>query len=156
MSRAPLPQDDPLRTHRRAVWLKIIAPMVLPLVGLLALCVVLIAGVATGTLESTRVTVLMGVLATAFIALPLAILCLVPYFLLAALAYLGGWGYRRTSVPVRFARQLSAQIAVTTERLMPRVADPLIRLNTSLARWESTLHHWQHTLPVAEKEDADE
>ena len=156
MSNAPLPQDDPVRAHRRAVWLKIIAPMVLPLIGLLALCIALIVGVASGALESARVTVLMGVLATAFIALPMAILCIVPYFLLAALAYLGGWSYRRTGVPVRFARRLSARVALTTERMAPRVAQPLISLNTSLARWESTLCHWQRTLPVAEKEEADE
>ncbi len=156
MSSAPVPQNDPVRAHRRAVWLKIIAPMVLPLVGVLALCVALIVGVASGALESKQVTVLMGVLATAFIALPMAILCIVPYFLLAALAYLGGWSYRRAGVPVRFARQLSAQIATTTEHLAPRVAQPLISLNTSLARWESTLRHWQQPLPVAEKEEADE
>ena len=156
MSRALLPQDDAVRAHRRAVWFKIIAPLLLPLIGLVALGAALIVGVATGALESARVTVLMGLLATAFIALPMAVLCIVPYFLLATLAYLGGWGYRRTTVPVRFARRLSAQVATTTEQLAPRVAHPLISLNTALARWESTLRHWQHTLPEAEKEEADE
>ncbi|GEM_PF-675440 len=156
MSSAPLPQDDPVRAHRRAVKLKIIAPMVLPLIGLVALCVALVVGVASGALESKQVTVLMGVVATAFIALPMAVLCIVPYFLLAALAYLSGWSYRRTGAPMRFARRLSAQLATTTEQLAPHVAQPLIRLNTSLVRWESTLRHWQHPLPVAEKEEADE
>ena len=156
MSGASLPQNDPVRAHRQAVWRKIIAPVVLPLVGLLVFCAELIFGVATGALESKQVTVLMGVLATAFIALPMAVLCVVPYFLLAALAYLGGWSYRRVGAPVRFARQLSAQIATTAEHVAPRVAQPLINLNTSLARWESTLRHWQQPLPVAEKEEADE
>ena len=156
MSSAPLPQHDPVRAHRRAVWFKIVAPVVLPLIGLVVLCIALIAGVVTGTLESARLTVLMGVLSTAFIALPLVILCIVPYFLLATLAYLGGWSYRQISVPMRFARRLSAQVAVTTERAAPRVAQPLISFNTLLARWENTLRHWQRILPVAEKEKADE
>ncbi len=156
MSGTPLPQDDPVRAHRRAVRRAIIAPVLLPALGVIAFGAALIVGVASGALASKQITVLMGVLATAFIALPMAVLCLVPYFLLAALAHLGGWSYRRTGVPVRWARRFSARIATTTEQLAPHVAQPLISFNTSLARWESTLRHWQHTLPVAEKEEADE
>ncbi len=156
MNNAPLPPNHPRRAHRRAVWRTILAPILLPALGVVVLCTALVVGVASGALESRQLTILMSVLATAFIALPMAVLCVVPYFLLATLAHLSGWSYRRTGRPLEWTRQLSARVAAATESLAPQVAQPLIKLNTSLARWESTLRHWQQPLPVAEKEEADE
>lgn len=128
-----------MRAHRRAVRLRIIAPVLLPFVALLAVTGALIAAVVTGGLEHQQVTVIMGVLLTAFVALPMAILCLLPYLLLAVIAYAGGLSHAHAQRPLRLGRQLSAQIAAHTNRLAPRMIQPVIALNVRLAHWEAAL-----------------
>lgn len=139
----PASSKNPVRAHRRAVWFKIIAPVVLPFVLLLALCVALIIGVATGELENRHIATMMSVLATVFIALPLTLLCLVPYMLLAVLAVAGGRGYAHAKTPLRFVRHASEQIAIKTNQVAPRLAEPLTGLNVRITRWEHTVRSWQ-------------
>ncbi len=132
-------KGDPVRKHKRDVWLKIVAPIVLPFIALVVLCIVLVASVAGGTLESKQITIVMSILATAFITLPLAILCLVPYALLAVLAHASGRGYAHVRTPLRLIRDLTGGVAATTHAVAPKLARPLIAVNVRLARWEATL-----------------
>ncbi|HVO69290.1 MAG TPA: hypothetical protein VMT24_04545 [Aggregatilineaceae bacterium] len=143
---------NPVQKHRREVLLRIVAPVVLPFAGLILLCVVLALAVATGALVGKQITVVMSLVATVFIALPMTILCLVPYFLLAVSAHLSGRVYARARTPLRSARRLTEQVAHTTERDVPKLARPLIGLNTRLTRWEHALRGWQQSAMPAEKE----
>lgn len=139
MSPQPFASPDPARLHRRAVRWRIVAPVLAPFVALLALLIALIVGVASGSLQHQQVAVIMGVLVTAFVALPMAILCLIPYLALAAIAYASGVGHARAQGPLRLGRRLSGQVAAQTARLAPRVVQPVIALNVRLARWEAAL-----------------
>lgn len=143
---------NPVRKHRREVLFQIVTPVFLPLAGLILLCVVLAVAVGTGALVGRQITVVMGIVATAFITLPLAILCLVPYFLLAAAATLSGRAHARATTPLRSARRLTEQVALKTDEVMPRLARPLIGLNTRLTRWEHRLRGWQQPAMPVEKE----
>jgi hypothetical protein len=133
---------NPVRKHKRDVWLKIIAPIVLPLAGLIALCVVLAVAVARDALVDKQITIVMSILATCFLALPAVLLCAVPYALLAALAVLSGKGYAQVQRPLRFTRRTTEKIAVKTDEYAPRVARPFVALNVRLTRWEHMLSSW--------------
>jgi hypothetical protein len=133
---------NPVRKHKRDVWLKIIAPIVLPLAGLIALCVVLAVAVARDALVDKQITVVMSILATCFLALPAVLLCAVPYALFAALAVLAGKGYAQAQTPLRFARRTTEKIAVKTDEYAPRVARPFLALNVRLTRWEQMVSSW--------------
>jgi hypothetical protein len=145
---------DPVRKHRREVWLKIVAPVALPFVGLVVLCVLLVIGVAADALVHKQITVVMGVVATAFIAFPLSILCLIPYLVLALGAAGSGRLHAKARQPLRAVRGFSSRVAQTTDRLAPRIARPFIGLNTRLTRWEQVVQSWQQ--PPALPEQADE
>jgi uncharacterized Tic20 family protein len=133
---------NPVRKHKRDVWLKIIIPIALPFVGLVALVVILAAAVATDALVSKQITIMMSILATCFLALPAVVLCLVPYALLAATAALAGKGYAHAQTPLRFVRRTTEKIAARTDEYVPRLAGPLLALNVRLTRWEKTLSSW--------------
>ena len=133
---------NPVRKHKRDVWLKIVAPVVLPLAGLIALCVVLAVAVARDALVDKQITIVMSILATCFLALPAVLLCAVPYALFAALAVLAGKGYAQAQTPLRFARRTTEKIAVKTDEYAPRVARPFLALNVRLTRWEQMLSSW--------------
>jgi hypothetical protein len=133
---------NPVRKHKRDVWLKIVAPIVLPLAGLIALCVVLALAVARDALVDKQITIVMSILATCFLALPAVLLCAVPYALFAALAVLAGRGYAQARTPLRFARRTTEKIAVKTDEYAPRVARPFLALNVRLTRWEQMLSSW--------------
>jgi hypothetical protein len=133
---------NPVRKHKRDVWLKIVAPIVLPLAGLIALCVVLAVAVARDALVDKQITIVMSILATCFLALPAVLLCAVPYALFAALAVLAGRGYAQARTPLRFARRTTEKIAVKTDEYAPRVARPFLALNVRLTRWEQMLSSW--------------
>jgi hypothetical protein len=135
---------NPVRKHKRDVWLKIVFPVALPLVGLVALCVILAIAVATDALVSKQISIVMSILATCFLALPAVFLCAVPYALLAVIAALAGKGYARAQTPLRFARRTTEKIATKTNQYAPRVAQPLLALNVRLTRWEETLRCWLH------------
>jgi hypothetical protein len=147
---------DPVRKHQRELWLRIIAPVAVPLVGLVLLCVVLAISVLTGALVGKQVTTLMGIVATVFIVFPLTLACLVPYFVLVLSAYGAGRVYAHSRKPLRFSRRLTEQIATKTNQVAPKVARPLIGLNTRTTRWEHALREWvKPTLPTG-KESTDE
>jgi hypothetical protein len=133
---------NPVRKHKRDVWLKIIAPVALPFAGLVALCVILAIAVATDALVGKQVSIVMSILATCFLALPAVIFCAVPYFLLAVIAALAGRGYAHAQTPLRFVRRTTEKIATKTDEYAPRVAQPLLALNVRLTRWEKTLRSW--------------
>jgi hypothetical protein len=133
---------NPVRKHKRDVWLKIVAPIVLPLAGLIALCVVLAVAVARDALVDKQITIVMSILATCFLALPAVLLCAVPYALFAALAVLAGKGYAQAQTPLRFARRTTEKIAVKTDEYAPRVARPFLALNVRLTRWEQMVSSW--------------
>jgi hypothetical protein len=84
----------------------------------------------------------MSILATCFLALPVVLLCAVPYALFAALAVLAGRGYAQARTPLRFARRTTEKIAVKTDEYAPRVARPFLALNVRLTRWEQMLSSW--------------
>jgi hypothetical protein len=133
---------NPVRKHKRDVWLKIIAPIVLPLAGLIALCVVLAVAVARDALVDKQVTIVMSILATCFLALPAVLLCAVPYALFAALAVLAGKGYAQARTPLRSVRRTTEKVAVKTDEYAPRVARPFLALNVRLTRWEQMVSSW--------------
>lgn len=147
---------SPAQKHRREVWLQIVAPVILSAIAMIVLCVVLIFGVATGALVGKQITSMMGILFSAFIAIPLCLICLVPCFLLMALAYGAGRLYRYTMTPVRFARRVTDQLAEQTKRHVPRLGQPLISLNVRLTRWEHRLLGSRSPMLPSGKEETDE
>jgi len=155
MSRSATGQS-PVEKHRRDVRWKIVAPVVMSGVGLVAVGVLLMVGVAAGALVFEQVSVIMGILATAFIALPLALICIVPYLAFGALAVGTGKLYARARTPLRAARRFTERVSTRTQRTLPRLARPVIALNTRLARWEHTLLGWQQTALQAGKDDRHE
>ncbi|MCD4686421.1 MAG: hypothetical protein K8S97_10845 [Anaerolineae bacterium] len=146
---------NPVRAHRRAVFFKIILPVALPFVALIALCIALAVGVATGSLDSAQITTIMSLVFTLFIALPMVLLCIVPVVLMIVIAYFGGWTYAHTQTPIRFARRLSEQIAVATNKFAPRVVRPLVGLNVQMTRLENTVRNMQRpsALPTSKETD---
>jgi len=130
---------NPVKNHRRDVWLKIVGPVALAGIGLIVFGVVLIVAVASGEMVNKQVTTIMGILATVFIILPLAILCLLPYAVLALSAVGAGKLYAHAKTPLRFSRRITEQVAEQTERHVPRLARPLIAINVRLSRWEGVL-----------------
>ncbi|MBP8974993.1 MAG: hypothetical protein KBH93_14085 [Anaerolineae bacterium] len=143
---------DPVAEHRRAVRLKIVGPVVLAVLALVGVCGALLLAVIGGALESKQITVVMGIVATAFLALPMVLLCLVLYVALAALAVLTGRGYARARGPLRVTRRTTERVAQTTAALAPRFARPLIAMNVRLTRWEHMLRGQPSSaLPVERK-----
>jgi len=134
---------DPVRKHRREIWLRIVVPIAVPALALIALAVILIVAVATGGMVAKQITVIMSLLATAFIFLPMVLLCVVPYLLFAMSAAGVGVAYGKARTPLRFVRRLTEQVATKTGEIAPRVAQPLIGMNARLARLESTVRRWQ-------------
>jgi len=147
---------DPVRRHRRAVLFRIILPVALPFAALMALCIALAIGVATGSLDSEQITVIMSLVFTLFIALPMVLLCLVPVALMIVIAYFGGWSYAHTKTPIRFARRLSEQIAVTTDKFAPRIVRPLVGLNVQMTRLENTVQNLQRPSALPSSKEADD
>lgn len=135
--------SNPVTKHRREVWLRIIAPVALPALGLVTLCIALMVAVATDAMVSQRITVLMSFLATVFIAFPAVILCVVPYLLLAFAAAGGHLAYSRATGPLRSVRRLAERIALATDQHAPKVARPFASLNVRVTRWEHTLKQLQ-------------
>jgi ABC-type dipeptide/oligopeptide/nickel transport system permease subunit len=147
---------DPVRKHRREVRNRIILPVALAFVALIALNVVLIAAVASGAMVSKQITTVMSVVATVFIALPMMLLCLIP---VAALV-LSAWGVGRihgtARGPLGTVRRLTGQVAVKTNEFAPRLARPTTAVNIRLTRWEYTLRGWLMPAVPAEEDLSDE
>jgi hypothetical protein len=133
---------DPIRQHRRDVWLKIVVPVILPALMLIGVVVILGISAMTGSVESRQVNVVMSAVATCFLALPAVILCLIPSGLLIGAALLVGKGYEYAQTPIRYARRITDQVAAQTNHYAPRVARPFLALNVRLTQWETTLSTW--------------
>ncbi len=143
---------NPVARHQRAVRLTIVGPVALAMIALVGVCAGMILAVIGGAFEGQQITIVMSAVATLFLALPMAILCLVPYVLLAVLASLMGRGYAGAQGPLRSARDATAQVAQVTADVAPRLARPLIALNVRLTRWESVLRGQSSSaLPVERK-----
>jgi len=147
---------NPIQKHRREVWLRIITPILLPFVALIILCIVLIIGVATGSLVSKQITVLMGCLGTLFVLIPLVLVCLLPYAALAITAAGVGRVYANFQTPLRFVRRLTERMAGKTHELAPKVAQPLIGLNTRMTRLEHMVRGWTDRPALPARRDTSE
>lgn len=134
---------NPVRKHKRDIWLKIFLPVALVFVVLVIVCVVLAVAVAADAVVSDQITLVMSCVATLFLALPMVVLCLVPYFLLVMSAYLAGKGYAHAQTPLRAVRDLTGKVASKTNQHVPKLAKPLVALNVRITRWEHTLRSWQ-------------
>lgn len=134
---------DPIRKHRRDVWLRIVAPVAIPALAIVVVAVILIVAVAGGGMVGKQLTVAMSILASAFILLPMVLLCIVPYALFAVGAVGAGMAYSKVQVPLRFVRRITAQIAQKTRSIAPRTVQPLVAINTQIARLESMARGWQ-------------
>lgn len=143
----PARRVDPVRQHRRAVLYKIILPVILVCVLLLAFAIILVAGTAAGSLESKQVSIIMGVLLTAFIMVPTVLLCLIPCALLIAAAYGTGWVYAQGKQPLRTVRQLTTRIMHKTDELAPKASAPFVALNVRATRWEHLLRGLRSPTP---------
>lgn len=147
---------NPVRKHRRDVRWKIVAPIVVAGLLVVAIGVVFIVGVATDGLVFEQVSVVSGLLAIPFLLLPLVLLCVVPYLIAAALAIGVGKVYARTRPVIRSTRRFTERVTVRTDQTMPRLARPLASLNTRLSRWEHTLVGWQRSSVEAGKDRSHE
>lgn len=146
----------PVRRHKRDVRWKIVAPVVISAIIVLAIGVVLIVAVAADSLVFKQVTVVSLCLGIPFILVPLALLCVVPYLLVAVLAIGVGKAYGVTRPVIRSARHFTERVTARTHRTMPRLARPLIALNQRLSRWEHTLMGWQRSSLGAGKDQSHE
>lgn len=149
-------QTDPVKKHRRDVRWKIVAPIVIVGLLVIAMGVVFIVEVATDALVFEQVSVVAGILAIPFILLPLMLLCVVPYLLTAVLAIGAGKVYARTRPTIRSTRHFTERVTARTHQTMPRLARPLVGLNARLSRWEHTLVGWQRSSLEAGKDQSHE
>jgi hypothetical protein len=131
---------------------KIVLPVALPALLLVAFGIVLIVLAATGDLVRAQISIIMGVLATPFIALPLVIFCVIPYALFGALAALTGRLYANARGPIYRVRDITFRMAQKTDQLAPKVAQPTIALNTRVTRWEHMLRGFQEPSSLVEKD----
>ncbi len=143
---------ESVKKHRRDVRWKIVLPVALPALLLIAFGVLLIVLAATGDLSRTQIGIMMGVLATPFVALPLVILCVIPYALFGALAVAMGRVYAGARGPLYRVRDITHRMAQKTDELAPTVAQPTIALNTRVTRWEHVLRGLQQPTSLVEKE----
>jgi hypothetical protein len=148
--------SESARKHRREVWLKIVAPIVMPFLGLIVLSILLAIAVGTGSLVGKQITTIMGILATVFILIPMAVLCLLPYLLLAASAVGVGALHANAKTPLQFVHRLTGKIAAQTKHHGPRLARPLVGLNVRLTRWEYIMRGWLRPALPHGKESTDE
>ena len=139
----------PIRKHRRDLWLRIFLPVLLPFVLLLALLVALTVAVATNSMEFVQVRTMMGLLATIFIACPMALLCMISTLLLVGLSIGSGLAYRHVRTPLRGVRAFSERVARQTDELAPKVAAPFTRLPLWIEKWE----HVFKRLPAGEDDN---
>ena len=133
---------NPVQKHKRDVWLKIVAPILVPVIGLVALCVGLVIAAATDAIEPVQITIIMSVVSTLCLAIPISLLCLVGCAAMIAIAYAGGWGYTHIKTPVRAIRRLTHTITERTHRLAPKIARPTVALNTRFTRLEHSIRNW--------------
>ncbi|MBN2306293.1 MAG: hypothetical protein JXQ72_17555 [Anaerolineae bacterium] len=133
-----LTNPAPVRKHRRDVRYRIILPVALPALGLVLLCIGLLVAAADG-MDSQRITVVMGVVATLFISFPLVLLCVLPYLLLAVTAYGAGKMHASATGPLRAIRRVTERVALKTDEVAPRLARPFGNLSTRVAKWERVL-----------------
>lgn len=145
---------NPIRKHNRDVWLKIVFPVMVPILALIALCAALIVGIATDAIERQQISIIMGITSTLCLTIPLALLCAVGVLLTVGIAYGGSLGYRHVSTPVRAVRRLTERVKNTTQTVAPKIAQPTTALNARITRLEHTLRGWL-SLPE-EKEVNDE
>lgn len=143
---------ESVQNHRSDVRWKIVLPVALPALLLIAFGVLLVVLAVTGDLERTQIGIIMGVLATPFIALPLVILCVIPYALFGALAALMGRVHAGARRPLYRAHDLTQRMAQKTDELAPKVAQPTIALNTRVTRWEHMLRGLQQPSSIVEKD----
>ncbi len=145
-----------VKKHQREVFWKIAVPVLLPALALVILCIAAAVGFGTGAVDDGQISVVMSIVATLFIALPLAILCMIPYLVLVVIVYFSGQAYAKARTPLRATHRLSGKIATKTSDYAPKFAQPLIALNTRVTRWEHTLRRWQQPALPAEKESSHE
>ena len=132
----------PVRRHKRDVRWKIVAPVVISAISVLAIGVVLILAVATGSLVFKQVTVVSCAWASCyFAAAGPAVLCHTFCSRAGDWRRKGVWSPVRSSGPRHFTERVTAR----THRTMPRLARPLIALNQRLSRWEHTPMGWQRS-----------
>jgi len=143
---------ESVHKHRRDVRWKIVLPVALPALLLIAFGVLLIVLAATGDLARTQIGIIMSCLATPFVALPLVILCVIPYALFGALAALLGRAYAGARSPLYRAHDITQRMAQKADRLAPKVAQPTIALNTRVTRWEHMLRGLQQPSGIVEKD----
>jgi hypothetical protein len=148
--------SESARKHRREVWLKIVAPIVVPFVGLVVLSVLLAVAVGTGSLVSKQITTIMGIMGTMCILVPMVVLCLLPYLLMAASAVGVGLLHANVKTPLQSVHSLTGKIAAQTNHHVPWLARPLVSVNVRLTRWEYILRGWLRPALPDGKESADE
>lgn len=127
---------DPVTKHRRELWLYIFLPIALATgVILLSLVVLFVLGV-TGVLSAEQINVISSIMLTVCILLPMV---LVVIGINVGMIFLA-WATRKlpTSItpPLRGIRQTTDKIAETTPKIMSRIANPLIAIQTRWTRWE--------------------
>lgn len=130
---------DPVRRHRRDVWLKIILPVALS-AGLIMLALVLIfVGTVSGTFEPEQVTVMASIFLSLCIVLPLLILAAVGSITAIAMAWGAGKLPRIITPPLRGIRESVDDFAAWLPTLAERLTDPLIALMAQLTRLEQII-----------------
>ena len=114
--------SNPVRRHRRDIWLRIVAPVAIAALLLVAFCVIPVVAVASDELVSAQVSVVMGIVATAFIA-PAGD----PVRSTVCGSGRDGGG-SRTALPARpplqTMRRMTEKAAHQTDRFAPKVAQP--------------------------------
>ena len=117
-------QTDPVKKHRRDVRWKIVAPIVVVGLLVIAMGIVFIVEVATDALVFEQVSVVAGILAIPFILLPLMLLCVVPYLLTAVLAIGAGKVYARTRPAIRSTRRRWQRVPLPPKCRRPAYRQP--------------------------------
>ena len=149
-------KTNPVLAHKRDVRWRIVTPVIAGSGVLLLVLIGLIYGVASGGMAFKQVTVAMGMVFTAFIALPLVILCLIPYMLFAVAAVGVGMAHQGAQRPIRALRGFTGTMSEKTGQFVPKLARPLLEINVRLMRWERVVSAWASPTLAPGKDEHDE
>lgn len=121
------------RSHRRAIRWRIVGPVIVAILLMIALVAAMIVGF------SDRQVGITANFMTLLLLIPTVLACFVPYILLVVVVVWTGRLYRWVPPKMRIARNLAHSMTTGTQRLANAISRPVIRLNERFAWAENVV-----------------
>lgn len=132
--------EDALQKHRRETFRQIYLPLLIPILLLVIGAVALFVLAMTDTVTGREIGVIAGILVVVFVLLPLVLLMLVLDAVLLFLAFGSGEIHQLTTKPLELARLYTEKGALLARTTSERIATPVITARTKAAQWRYTIN----------------